>query len=146
VKDKTLSNFLNKYSQEFPEEKEPVLKDFKYKYAIAESYTQFDYWRRHYKIPLGEIKYISDASHIRGANFSDSYIFFWGLWYESCVVKHEREYLEFACNMIAHYSIGASVHNLEPFTEFCKKYNIRVSVEDIIQYFAYHSNPYEKRA
>jgi hypothetical protein len=123
--------------------KPALLRDFKYKYAIAGSHDQFEYWRRYYRIPPNEIRYIHDARHIRGANFSDSYIFFWGLWYESPVIEHEREYLEFACNMISHYSLGASVKDVEPFVDFCRTRNIEVSVEYILDYFVKHSDPNE---
>ncbi len=120
------------------------IRKIKHKYAVSGSYSQFDYWRRYYRIPLDEIKYINDARHIRGANFSDSYIFFWGLWYESPVIEHEREYLEFVCNMISHYSLGASVIDVEPFIDFCIRYSIPVSSELTLDYFVRHSDPNEE--
>jgi hypothetical protein len=120
------------------------IRDIEYKYVIAGSHQQFEYWRNHWKIPRDKIKYIGDTYHIRGINLFKSYIFFWGLWYESPVLEHEREYLEFACSMIAHYSLGASVKLDYEFLTFCARYNIQVSEESVVCYFARHSNPNEE--
>ncbi len=122
------------------------IRDIEHKYVIAGSYDQFEHWRQYWKIPRNEIRYISNPSHIRGINFFKSYIFFWGLWYQSPVFEHEREYLEFSCNMIAHYTLGASVKPIDQFLSFCARYSIQVSEENVMDYFVRHSDPNEELA
>ena len=131
------------------------IRKIKRKYVISKSHSQFEFWRNQYQIPKEEIIYVHLPEQICGIDCADSYIFFWGQWWENYIFRigFGREILERYCRMVMTQSLGAKSWNLTEmieFIRFCAANGMPFPFDKsdlgigIIDFFAQHSNPNEE--